>query len=115
MSGKASTAIKVTLSSGKVVLLRELKISHMELAAQEVAVKANGDANLLQLLSQKALVRMLIVKINDQVPSASELEDMDSVFSIGEYGQLLQVVGKLGGADAAGKSPRFEVVTSGDK
>jgi hypothetical protein len=106
---------KVTLTSGKVVLLRDIKIKHTELAAQEAAPKANGDANVLSMLMQKILVRMLIVKINDKQPSATELEDMDELFTMAEYGQILQVVKKLTGGDEAGKLPAIEVVSSGSK
>ncbi len=47
---------KVTLSSKKVVLLRELKIKHQELAAQAASPKSNGDTTLFALLSQKELL-----------------------------------------------------------
>ena len=53
--------IKVTLSTKKVVLLREMKISDQETAAQEVSHRADGDANLMGLFMQKALVKNLIV------------------------------------------------------
>lgn len=106
---------KVTLSTKKVVLLREVKIAHTEMAAQEVSSKANGDSNLLMLLMQKVLVRLLIVQIDGKVPSPAELEDMDSMFTIAEYQQVLRVVQKLTGGDDAGKSPTIEIVNSGDK
>lgn len=106
---------KVTLSTGKTVYLRELKIKHTEMAAQEAAPRSNGDSNVLSLLMQKILVRMLIAKIGDNAPTAAELEDMDSLFSISEYSQLLKVVAKLSGGDEAGKLPAIEVVSSGSK
>jgi hypothetical protein len=106
--------VKATLSTGKVVLLRELKIKHTELAAQEVAPRAGGDPNVLSLLMQKALAKQLIVQVDEKKPSASELEDMDELFSFAEYGQVLQVVGQLAGADGLGK-PRIELVSSGSK
>lgn len=108
-------AIKVTLSTGKVVILRELKISHTELAAQEVAPRANGDANVLQLLMQKALLKNLLIQVDGKDLSAAEREDMDELFSIGEYSQLLKVVQKVSGGDESGKEARLEVVNSGDK
>lgn len=109
--------VKVTLSTGKVVLLREMKIRHTELAAQEVSPKSNGDANLLQILMNQALVKQLIFKIDEATPSQAELEDLDELFSIAEYSQLLKVVGKMAGGDSAGKSaePLIEIVNSGDK
>ena len=104
---------KVTLSTGKVVLLREMKISDTEIAAQAVASRSNGDQNLLQILMQKELVKNLIVAVDDKKLSGSEKEDMDSLFSIAEYGQLMSVIKKITGDDM-GKEPRLEVVSSGD-
>lgn len=107
--------VKVTLSSKKVVLLRELKIKHTEFAAQEVSARANGDANVLGILMQKAILKQLIVQIDGKSVSPSDLEDLDNVLTMGEYSQLLSVVRKLMGDDAAGKEPTIEVVSSGDK
>jgi hypothetical protein len=111
----AMNVTKVTLSTKKVVLLRELKIKHTELAAQEVSSRAGGDANVLGLLMQKALVKQLIVQIDGKPVTSAELEDLDNLLTIGEYGQLLKVVRKLMGDDDSGKEPTLEVVSSGDK
>lgn len=106
---------KVTLSTGKVVLLRDLKIKHTELAAQAAAHRAGGDANVLMILMQKELMKLLIVKVDDKVSSASDLEDMDGLFSLMEYSQLSSVVKKLTGGDEMGKLPATEVVAFGSK
>lgn len=115
MSELKQMVTKVTLSTHKTVLLRELKIKHTELAAQAVSPRANGDANVLALLMQKELLKLLIIQINDKPVSASELEDMDSLFSMAEYGQLLQVVKQMTGGADAGKAPATEVVSFGGK
>lgn len=106
---------KVTLSSGKVVLLSEIKISIVEQAAQQVAPRANGDANVLQFLMQKAMLQGVLYKINDKDVTAIEREDMDSLFTMAEYSQLLSVITKMSGGDDLGKQPKLEIVTSGDK
>jgi hypothetical protein len=111
--GKMSVA-KVTLSTGKVVHMRMLKISDTEVAAQEVAPRSNGDSNVMQLLMQKALVKNLLLKYNDKDLSAAEKEDMDGLFSMAEYNQLIQVVKEMGGGDDLAKKPQLEVVSSGD-
>lgn len=103
---------KVTLSSGKVVLLRELKIKHQELAAMAAAPKAAGDTTLFALLSQKELLKQLIVQVNGKPVKPAQLEDLDGLFSFVEFNQLNQALNKLGGDDA-GKY-QLEVVTSGD-
>lgn len=112
--------IKVVLSSGKVALLREMKISDSEKAAQQVSSRANGDMNVLQMLMQKALVQILLVKISKdeketpRTVTGNEKEDMDSLFTMSEYGQLLKVIGKLSGAEDMGKEPRIEMVAQTD-
>lgn len=108
------TGVKVTLSSGKVVLLREMKISHTELAAQEVAVKANGDPMVMQILMQKAVIKNLLFKIDDKEVSAVQREDMDSLFSMSEYSQLVKVVNKMSGGDEMGKDAKLEIGSFGD-
>jgi hypothetical protein len=79
---------KVTLSSGKVILLRELKIRHQEMAVKAASPNAGGDANLLSLLAQKELLKQLIMQINGQPVKAVQLEDLDSLFSFREYAEL---------------------------
>jgi hypothetical protein len=107
-------ATKVTLSSGKIVLLRELKISDTELAAQEVASRANGDQLLMQVFMQKALLKNLLLQVDGKTVDAVEREDLDSLFTAAEYGQLISVMNKLSGGDDAKKEPGLEVVFTGD-
>lgn len=111
----AFKAAKVTLGSGKIVIIREMKISHTELAAQEVAPKAAGDANVLQVLMQKALVKNLLVEINGQPVTAQDREKMDDLFSMAEYTQLLTVIKEMSGGDDMGKMSQIEAVSYGDK
>jgi hypothetical protein len=103
--------VKVTLSTKRVVLLRPIKISDTELAAQEVAAKSNGDSNLLQILMQKALVRNLLVKVDDKEPKPTD--SMDDLFSISEYVQLQKVVRKMLGEDEGKTEPTLELVNFG--
>ncbi len=105
---------KVTLTTGKVVLIRDMKVSDSEAAAQEVAPRSNGDANVLQVLAQKALVKRLVVAVDDKALSMTEKEDIDGLFSIREYNQVLTAIKKMTGDDG-GNEPRLEVVNSGEQ
>ncbi len=107
--------IKVTLSTGKVALLREMKIADQEVAAQEVSSRTNGDPNLMGLFMQKALVKNLLVQIDGEEVPATKREDLDSLFTMPEYSQLLKVIKELMGGDDAGKLPAIEHATCGDK
>lgn len=106
---------KVTLSSGKVVLLRELQIKHQEMAALAVAQKANGNPAILSMLMQKEMLKQLIVSIDGKPINGAQLELLDTLFSFQEWMQLNQVFAKLMGADEDLGKFQLEVVTSGDK
>ena len=106
--------VKVTLSTKKVVLLREIEIGDTETAAQEVASRSNGDANVLQLLMQKALVKNLLVQIDGKTVSASEREDLKSLFKMAEFNQLMHAIKEMMGGSESEKKPLLEVVNIGD-
>lgn len=105
--------VKVTLSTKKVVLLREMKISHQELAAQAVGNKAGDNQMLMALLMGKELVKMLVYSINDQKPTVLQLEKIDDLFTVAEYGQIQKVIQSLMGGDDSGKA-QLEIVNSGE-
>jgi hypothetical protein len=107
--------VKVTLSTSKVVLLRDMKIRDTELAAQAVAPRANGDANLLQVFMNAELVKLLLVRVDDKDITASDRESLDDLFTMAEYSQVLSVVKVLSGGEDAAKKPQLEVVSSGGK
>ena len=106
---------KVTLGSGKVVLLREVKIKHTDLAAMAASPRANGDANVLMMLMHKELVKLLICQIDGKTPSSSELEDLDGLMSVLDFAQLSSVIRQLTGGSDMGKLPTTEVVPFGSK
>lgn len=110
MSEKKLRVTKVTLSTGKIVLLRELKISHSEEAAQLVSARSNGDINVLGIMMQKAMLQLLLFQIDGKTLTANQIEDLDSIFTIGEYGELLGVMGKIMGVDNGKKEPKLEFI-----
>lgn len=110
---KSSTlkAAKVTLSTGKVVILREMQIDDTEQAAAIVAPRADGDMNLLQIFMQKEILKRVLISIDDKKLSANEKEDLKSVLNMTEYGQLMKVIGEMSGGADAGKKPKMEIVS----
>ena len=96
---KETLVHKVTLSSGKVVLLRELKIKHTKLAARAAGGKNTNNTALMGIEMQEELLRMLIAKVDEVVPSHAQLLDLDSLFSVSEYTQLAKVVSGMMGGD----------------
>lgn len=108
-------AVKATLSTKKVVILRDIKISDTEKAAEEVAPRAGDNQTVFQVMMQRALLCRLVLQVDDKKPTAAQLADIDELFTMGEYNQLLQVVKQMTGGDESGKAPALEVVSFGDK
>lgn len=111
---KQKQVVKVVLSTGKIVLLHMMKIGHTEQAAEMVAQRAGGDSSMMQILINKALVQLLLWKVDGKIVTPAQKEDLDSVLGVGEFGQLLKVVAKMSGADEAKKELTPEFVTSGE-
>ena len=105
---------KATLSTGKIVLLREPKIRDQELATRSAASKSNSDNALVVATNiQKEMLKALIVDVAGAKPSPAQLEDLDSLFSYREYLELSSVINQLAGGDSEKKSTTELVKTSG--
>jgi hypothetical protein len=108
-------AHKVTLGTGKVVILREPEINDQEIAMQLAAPKGKDSPMLLVTFAQKELMKLLILEIDGKRPSKIELEQMSKLFTLAEYNQLATYLGKMaGGSDGMGES-QSELVAFGDK
>lgn len=109
---------KVVLSSGKVVLFREMEMRHEELATQIASGKAGENMTMVGYYMQNELVKLLIAgfsKTTEAKPkklSATETEDLSSIFSYTDITQMRKVVGKLMGEDSAKELP-IEMISSG--
>lgn len=105
---------KVTLGSGKTVMLRDPRIKDQELAIQAASTTVGSDNQVVLAVGmQKELLKMLLVQVNDKKLEVAQKEDLDSLFSYMEYNQLLQVLEKLtGGAEKMGNF-QMELVNSG--
>lgn len=103
--------VKATLTTGKTVLLHEMRVSHTEKAAKKVAQEAGENQALFQMLMQKALVQELLFKINDKVVTMSQRDDIDSLFTLPEYSQVLKVINKISGGDDSKGEAKVELVS----
>lgn len=99
MEKKEINCIKVVLSGGKEVLLREMKMKYQNLALQSVGNKAKDNQLLAGSLMIQELIKILIIQIDNKDVKASALESLDDIFSYKQLQQLQQVVGKLMGGD----------------
>ncbi len=113
------TGIKATLSSGKIVLLRTLKIVHFELAVKAVGGRGKGNATLQQVLTNKELMKLLLHSVDGKVLGPTDAEDLDALFTIAEYQQVQHVIGEMAGAingdGEESEGPKIETVLCGGK
>lgn len=108
---------KVTLGSGKIVLLKEMLIKHQELAARASASKVSNPDNKMELALalQNELIKILVIKIDGKEIKPMDMENLDSVFKYTEYAQLLIVIEKITGGKAEMGNFQIELLPSGDK
>lgn len=101
---------KVTLGTGKVVLLREMKVRYEDLAIQAAGGKSGKNEMLAQKRVGDEILRLLIVEVDGEKPSKDALEQLDKLFSYKELGQLRKVVGQIAG-DSEGEleEPKVEM------
>lgn len=104
---------KVVLSSGKEVLMRDMKIKYQNLALKAVGSKAGDNNSLLGSMMQQELVKILIVQVDGQAVDPKAMEDLDSLFSYQEYLQIVSFVGQLMGGNSLGEF-KNEIVNIGD-
>lgn len=108
---KTEALYQFTLSSKKVIKLREPKIGHSRTAAQVAGKKAGDNNAYLQMLIQEEIAKLLIVEVDGKILSAIEKENLDNLFSIKEYSQVLQAIQMIGGEDEG--KPVMVIDTSG--
>jgi len=97
---------KVTLSSGRVVLIRNPRFRHM----RHAETLAGGVQN--QLAFQEELLKMLLFKIDDVEIKKPDLVDLDDLLALNEIIQLGQVVAKLSGNET-GSPAKVEQIFGG--
>jgi hypothetical protein len=100
---------KFTLSSNKVIYLREPVISDTEMAAQVAGKKAGPDNQAhMSLLLQKEMLKRLLVRIDEKTLSLNDKEQLEKLLSFKEYSQALKAMGMIIGEDSGNElSPEF--------
>jgi hypothetical protein len=96
---------KVTLTSGKVVVFRKLKIKDYHMAA-EVAGKASNQTS-VSLLLMDELIRNSLVAVNEKTLTAAERQDLDAHFEMDEYAEVKMFMQEVSGNATA---PKIEVL-----
>ncbi len=109
---KETLVHKVTLGSGKIVLLRDITLKHEEMAAQSVGDKAGDSSTLMAYFMQNEMLKQIVIKVNDHELTANDRETIDKFLDYGELIQVRKVVGKLTGENKAAE-PKIEQVSFG--
>lgn len=104
---------KITLNSGRTVILKPLQIKYYKSAAQAASKLAGNNQVLLSMYLQDELVKLLMVELGGKTLSAAEKESFDNLFNPEEYRQVMMIVEEMiGSVDR----PKVEVVSySGSK
>lgn len=106
---------KFTLSSGKVIYLKEPSIGDTEKAAQVAGKKAGSDNQVyLGVLLQKEMIKILLVQVDDKKLSLADKEQLEKLFTFKEYNQALKAA-QMVMADEGNEQLTLEFATIGDK
>jgi len=111
---QTETMYKIELSTDKVVVVREFKIAHKNLAAK-AAGQSGVTGAALEALLQDEMLKLILVSVDGRKVGEVERENLDNVFSFAEYQELLQPIAEMCGANQV-KKPKVTILTgTGDK
>ena len=105
---------KFTLSTKKVIYLREGEIEDMELAAKTAGALAGDNKAYLGSILQREMLKRMLVKIDDQILSNTDKEMLKKYFNLKEYTQALRAMDMITGTEDQGNLTA-EFVTIGSK
>lgn len=108
------SVIKVVLKTKKVVLLREIKVSDTDTAVEMACGKTASESKyVIAMATQRELLRLLLISVDGKTLKPNEKEDLNSLFKVGEYNQMMKVLDHIseGGAEL-GKDFTVEIATN---
>lgn len=105
---------KVSLDSGKYVVLREftVKLKNQAVEAAGLRTSSASSGKAFEATLQDEILKVLIVSVNGQSLKAAEREDLDTILTYSEYQQLMMAVGDVMGGMEQIKKPKIEMITS---
>lgn len=103
---------KVTLSTKKVVLFKEIELRDEELAAKAASKSAGDSPTGMGYGLMNELVKNLIVEIDGKKLTGNERAQIGTLLTYQEFKQCRKYVEKLVGEDQA--EPQVEFVSSGE-
>lgn len=109
----SSMVNKVTLSTGRVVILKELEMRDDENATLLAAKKAGDSPLAFSIFMLTELTKILVLEIDGKKLTAQDKLQIDKTLSRQEFQEVRQVVGKLMGDPST--LPTIEAVASGQQ
>ena len=95
---------KLTLLTDREVVIREMKISDYELAANLAGARVkSGNQAHMQIAMQSELVKLLLVSVEGKELSAVQKQSLDELLSVSEYSQLIKFTEQFVGEAQAPK------------
>lgn len=108
----AMEVVKITLSSGKEVLIRESDLKDEEIATKNAGKKAGENLMSMGMMYITEMTKLLIVSVDGHEPTANErLNLVPKLLSTKDFKQVRKVVGKLEGEESA--EPQIDFVNGG--
>jgi len=110
----------VVLNNGaeneKTVFLRKMKISFKGMAMKAALSRSNNDRNHAMAILDEEIMKLLLVSIDSKEVSASQKEDLDSLFEPAEFWKLLEVLSQITGMDTEGDTaPLVKIAFTGKR
>jgi hypothetical protein len=100
----------------KTIFLRKMKISYKGIAMKSALSRANNDRNHAMAVLDEELLKLLLVSVNGKDVSASQKEDLDSLFEPSEFWSLLEVLPQITGMDNGGtNAPQVKIAFTGKR
>ena len=100
---------KITLATGKVVILRDMEIQFEDMAIQAVGDKAGKNEVLFGKMMQDELLKILLMEIDGEALTGSQKESFKKLLTYREIAQIRKAMQQIMG-DPEG--PKLETVSS---
>lgn len=101
--------IKATLSTKRVVIMRQFTMKHQRTATEIAGNRAQGNQALLGMVMQEELLKLMLQSIDGQAVSGPKKENLDALVTPHEYRELMKVIeSQIGNAT----TPEIELVTT---
>lgn len=110
---KKENVYRVSLPSGKVIHMREMKMKYEDLAMQAVGTRGKGNEAYQQKLMADELMKILLVDVDGKVLAPADREKLNDILDYRDIVAVRKIMLKITGSDEGESyAPNLEVVSS---